>query len=83
MGHFGSHFGGHFDVPREIRKVVENKELTLNEKVDQIHNLVITNSEKIDNSWKNWKALGVGLCLGVLASSIASLIIINFYNAVE
>ena len=78
MGHFGSHFGGHFDVPREIRKVVEDKELTNNEKYEKILQVLNEQNKKIDNSWKNWKPMVIGFGLGVLASTVASLLIMNF-----
>jgi len=75
MGHFGNHFGGHFDVQREIRKVVQDKKLTAEERLIQIEKLTREVSGKIDNSWKNWKPIAIGFGLGVLASTVASLII--------
>jgi len=77
MGHFGGHFGGHFDIKREIRKVVEDKQLTDEEKYVRLEKMMIELSGKIDNSWKNWKPMAIGFLLGVLASSVASLIIMN------
>ena len=77
MGHFGGHFGGHFDVPREIRKVVIDKKLTDEEKFVRLERLMIEHGRKIDDSWKNWKPMAIGFGLGVIASSVASLIIMN------
>jgi len=49
MGHFGAQFGGNFDVVKEIRKVVEDKKQTLDQKIARIEQLIVDGNRKLES----------------------------------